>query len=176
MIRKVFKKRTGEKSKIDKFIDKYNLPKPYFAVNRRMITRGMIIGLFFALIPMPSQILATMALTPFIKFNVPVAITMVFISNPITMPPMFYVEYLTGNFLLGLEGVKGVELTVDWFWNNLDDIVIPLYVGTAFYAFTIPPLVYFLVNRFWISSVNKERSTKQEINKNREKKEEEREE
>ena len=46
MIRNLFRKKQSKKSKIDKLLEKYNLPKAYLGVNRKMITRGVGIGLF----------------------------------------------------------------------------------------------------------------------------------
>ena len=157
MIRKVFKKKSSGKGKIDAFLEKYNLPKAYLSVNRRMVTRGVAIGLFWGFIPMPMQMLAVMATTPFLRFNVPIAISMVWLSNPFTMPPMYYVEYLTGNLILGEEGIDDIELTMDWFSANIGDIFIPLYVGTAFYSLIVTGAIYFLLNRLWIRSVHTEK-------------------
>lgn len=157
MIRKVFKKKPSGKGKIDAFLEKYKLPKAYLSVNRKMITRGVAIGLFWGFIPMPMQMLAVMATTPLLRFNVPIAISMVWLSNPFTMPPMYYVEYLTGNFILGYEGIEGIELTMEWFSENFDDILVPLYVGTAFYSIIVTSLVYVLLNRLWIRSVHSEK-------------------
>jgi uncharacterized protein (DUF2062 family) len=157
MIRKVFKKKPSGKGKIDAFLEKYNLPKAYLSVNRRMVTRGVAVGLFWGFIPMPMQMLAVMATTPFLRFNVPIAISMVWLSNPFTMPPMYYVEYLTGNLILGQEGVDDIELTVEWFSANIGDIFIPLYVGTAFYSVIVTGAIYFLLNWLWIRSVHSEK-------------------
>lgn len=153
MIRKVFKKKTSGKSKIDRLLEKYNLPKTYFAINRRMVTQGVGIGLFWAFIPMPMQMVAVIAMTPFVKFNVPIAISMVWLSNPLTMPPMYYMEYLTGNFLLGREGISDIELTLEWFSANIEAIFLPLYVGTAFYSIVVTGVIYILLNRLWIRCV-----------------------
>jgi len=161
MIRKYFRKKASEKGKLDTFLEKYNLPRAYFNINRKMITRGILIGLFWGFIPMPMQMLAVMATTPFFKFNVPVAIAMVWLSNPITMPPMYYMEYLTGNFILGREGLANVELTLEWFTQNMDKIFVPLYVGTAFYSIVVSFLVYLAINWLWIRSVNKEKYEKE---------------
>lgn len=161
MIRKFFRKKANSKGKIDTFLDKYNLPRAYFNINRKMITRGVGIGLFWAFIPMPMQMLAVMALTPFFRFNVPIAIAMVWLSNPLTMPPMYYMEYLTGNFLLGREGIADIELTLAWFTANMSDIFVPLYVGTAFYSIIVSSLVYLLLNWLWIRSVREEKSYKE---------------
>ena len=168
MIRKVFKKKSSDGNKIDAFLEKYNLPKAYLAVNRRMITRGVAVGLFWGFIPMPMQMLAVMATTPFFRFNVPIAISMVWLSNPITMPPMYYIEYLTGNFLLGREGIEDIELTMSWFTEHFDEILVPLYVGTSFYSIVVTGIIYVVLNRLWVNSVHTE---KRERKHNRKKKE-----
>jgi len=159
MIRKAFKKKSSG-SKLDKFIEKYNLPREYLSINRKSVSRGVLVGLFWGFIPMPMQMLGVMAMTPFLRFNVPVAISMVWLSNPFTMPPMYYMEYLTGNLILGKEGIEDIELTMEWFSENWDAIVIPLYTGAAFYSIVASSLVYFLINRLWIASVRKEKSEK----------------
>jgi len=163
MIRKVFKKKRSDGNKIDAFLEKYNLPKAYLSVNRRMVTRGVGIGLFWAFIPMPMQMLAVMATTPFIRFNVPIAISMVWLSNPFTMPPMYYMEYLTGNFILGREGLEDVELTMQWFTENFDKILVPLYAGTAFYSIVFSTIIYIVLNRLWVRSVKSEQQEIKEL-------------
>jgi hypothetical protein len=161
MIRKFFRKKASGKGKLDTFLEKYNLPRAYFNVNRKMITRGVLIGLFWGFIPMPMQMAAVVATTPFIRFNVPIAIAMVWLSNPFTMPPMYYMEYLTGNFILGREGIDNIELTLDWFSSHMGDIFVPLYVGTAFYSIVVSGLIYLLLNWLWIRSVKEEKCEKE---------------
>jgi hypothetical protein len=156
MIRKVFKKQNKKSGKIDEFIKKYNIPREYLSINRKSVSRGILIGLFWGFIPMPMQMLAVLATTPLMRFNVPLAISMVWLSNPITMPFMYYIEYLTGNFILGRENSLDIELTLDWFSENWDVIVVPLYTGTAFYSIVVSLIVYFIVNRLWIFSMEKE--------------------
>ena len=159
MVRKIFKKRASN-GKIDQFIKKYKIPREYLSINRKSITRGILIGLFWGFIPMPMQMLAVLAMTPFIKFNVPIAISMVWLSNPLTMPLMYYMEYQTGNFILGREGLENIELTLSWFSNNWDNILVPLYIGTIPYSIFVSALVYFIVDRLWILSVIKEKPHK----------------
>jgi uncharacterized protein (DUF2062 family) len=170
MIRKIFRKKKktdGKPSRIDAILEKYNLPKDYLGINRRSVTRGVGIGLFWGFIPMPMQMAAVLATTPFIRFNVPIAISMVWLSNPITMPPMYYMEYLTGNFLLGREGLENVELTLEWFQNHIGDIFVPLYVGTAFYSIVVSGLIYLGLNWLWIASVKKEKHEKEKARRTR---------
>ena len=159
MIRKILKKKQTN-SNIKAFIKKYKIPSEYLSINRKSISKGILIGLFWGFIPMPMQMLAVLAVTPFIKFNVPIAISMVWLSNPITMPFMYYMEYQTGNFLLGNEGLENIELTLDWFSNNWNKILTPLYVGTIPYSLGVSTLLYFLINKLWIDSVKKEKHSR----------------
>ena len=155
MIRKLFKK-NNKKTKLDAFIKKYKIPREYLSVNRKSITRGLMVGIFWGFIPMPMQMLAVVFTTPFFRFNVPIAIATVWLSNPVTMPFMYYIEYLTGNFLLGIE-TSHVELTVHWFKSNLGNIFVPLYVGTLFYSVFVSIIVYYGANWLWIKSVRQEK-------------------
>ncbi|NEW60606.1 DUF2062 domain-containing protein, partial [Sulfurovum sp. bin170] len=157
MIRKILKKRKSN-NKLDQFIKKYNIPREYLSINRKSISRGIFIGLLIGFIPMPMQMLAVLLFIPFFRFNVPIAISMVWLSNPITMPFMYYMEYQTGNFLLGREGIDNIELTLDWFSNNWDTIMLPLYVGTVPYSLFISLFIYYIINILWINSVRKEKS------------------
>jgi len=167
MIRRIFKKDKKNSGKIDQFIDKYNIPREYLSINRKSVSKAILVGLFWAFIPMPMQMLAVLATTPFIKFNVPLALSVVWLSNPITMPPMYYVEYLTGNFILGREGIESIEMTVEWFQENLENIFVPLYVGAAFYSIVVSSVVYFLINQLWIFSVKQEKEEQVQLRKDR---------
>ena len=69
-------------------------------------------------------------------------------------------EYLTGNFILGQEGIHDIAMTVDWFKENLADIFVPLYVGTAFYSIVVTGIIYLILNRLWVHSVNSEKEEK----------------
>ena len=53
-------------------------------------------------------------------------------------PAIYYIEYITGNALLGQPNLHGIELTLEWFSSNLDDIFIPLYTGALFYSTLFP--------------------------------------
>ena len=153
MIRKIFKKPKKKSGQIYAFIKKYKIPREYLSTNRKSISKGILIGLFWGFIPMPMQMLGVLSLTLLTRFNVPIAISVVWLSNPITMPFMYYMEYLTGNFILGYDGIDNIEMTLDWFSENWDAIVVPLYVGTAFYSVVVSFLIYILINRFWVYSI-----------------------
>ncbi len=141
--------------RFDALLKKHHIPTEALSINRRAVSKAVAVGLFVALIPMPFQMLAVVLLFPVFRYNVLIAIAMCWLSNPVTMPFMYYIEYLTGNWLLGRKSVENVQLSVDWFQSHFDDIFLPLYTGTFFYAIILSPLAYLLVNRLWIHSVKK---------------------
>ena len=151
MIRKTLKN-TTKSEKLKAFIKKSKVPPEFLQANRKMISRGVLLGIFIAFIPMPMQMALVLAFMPFFRFNVPIALAMCWLSNPFTMPPMYYMEYLTGSFFLGTE-IGDVSISLEWFKENLDDIFIPLYAGTLFYSVFGSLLAYWGVNHFWKSSV-----------------------
>ncbi len=155
MLRKTLKK-TSKSEKLKSFIIKYKIPPKYLSTNRQMVSKAVFIGLFIAFIPMPMQMALVLAMMPFFKFNVPIALAMCWFSNPFTMPPMYYMEYLTGSFILGTE-IAPVEMSVEWFSNNMENIFIPLYTGTILFSITGASLAYWAVNHFWHGSVHKDR-------------------
>ncbi len=161
MIRKIFKKNSSN-PKLDAIMEKYKIPKELLSINRKMVSRAVMVGLFIAMIPMPMQMLAVVLISLFFRFNVPIAISLVWVTNPFTMPFIYYIEYLTGNFLLMQEGVHDIQMSMEWFQKNIGDIFIPLYLGTVFYSILFSIGGYYLVNWLWIISVNRAKKKKQE--------------
>ena len=155
MVRKNLKK-ISKSEKLKEFIKKYKVPPEYLSTNRKMVSKAVFIGLFIAFIPMPMQMLLVLAMMPYLKFNVPIALAMCWLSNPFTMSPMYYMEYLTGAFFLGSEPLE-VEMTLKWFSENIDDVFIDLYTGTLFYAIVGSLSGYWLVNHFWKGSVHRDK-------------------
>ncbi|PHR54789.1 MAG: flagellar biosynthesis protein FlhF [Arcobacter sp.] len=159
MIRKVFKKKKPN-PKLDAIMKKYKVPRELLTVNRKMVSRAILVGLFIAMIPMPMQMLAVILIAPFFRFNVPIGVSLVWITNPFTMPVIYYVEYLTGNFLLMGKGVCDFEMSMQWITQNLVNIALPLYVGAAFYSLVLSVGGYYLINWLWIISVESAKKKK----------------
>jgi uncharacterized protein (DUF2062 family) len=158
MIRKVFKKRNSS-NKLDTIITKYNVPREYLSVNRNAVSKAM-----------PLQMLAVILKVPFIKFNVPIGVGLVWITNPVTMPFIFYGELIIGD-LLTLNPITQdldfiVELfTMDWFTTDflskLMEIIVPMYIGALFTATIIAIGGYYLVRYLWWRSVHHQKLKKE---------------
>jgi len=72
----------------------------YFSVSRRSIARGVWIGVFVAFIPIPMQMGVAAALALVARVNIPVAVLGVWVTNPLTMLPLFYLAYRLGAAIL----------------------------------------------------------------------------
>ena len=141
-------------------ISKYNISVKYFSTNNKMMARGAFLGLYIAMIPMPFQMVAVVLLTFVGRFNLPLAISMCWLTNPVTMPFVYYIEFITGNFLLG-RTTPEFEVSTQWFVENLDNIVVPLYTGAFFYAIVLSTFAYHLI----LNLCNKSRCKKIFISK-----------
>ena len=71
-----------------------------FHLNRNSVSLAFGIGIFCAFIPLPIQTIATVFLSLAIGANLPLALTVIWISNPFTIPPMFFLTYKLGSILL----------------------------------------------------------------------------
>jgi len=156
MIRRIFK-RSRMHEKYSNIIVKYKIPRAFLSVNRRSIAKGVLVGLFIAFIPMPAQMVSIVLLQPLLRFNLPLAFALVWITNPLTMPFIYFVEYQTGAFLLGLHDLPPVTMHLQWFQDNFDEIVAPLYTGAIFYSTLFSLSGYYAVHRLWILSVRRHR-------------------
>lgn len=123
-----------------------------FHLNRRSASGAFAVGLFVAFIPMPLQMLLAAAAAILFRVNLPISVALVWVTNPLTMPPMFYFAYLVGTWILGspvhLEQ-SSFELSVEWGRHELGLIWKPLLLG-CFISGTVSALSgYFIVRGLW---------------------------
>jgi uncharacterized protein (DUF2062 family) len=99
-------------------------------LNRQSVAIATFIGLFVAFIPLPGQMLLAAFLAVFFSANLPISVCLVWVSNPITMPPMFYFCYKVGAMLLDTTaGQFEFELSWEWISRELSSIWKPLLLG-----------------------------------------------
>lgn len=119
-------------------------------INRHGIARGFLIGIFLCLIPMPFQMVAAALCAIWLNANLPLSVALVWISNPLTMPPMFYFNYKVGAWMLDHPLVDyKFELSITWFKESLVDIGIPLYFGSLIVATVSSCACYLLIQYLW---------------------------
>ena len=100
-------------------------------LNRRSAAGAVFIGLFCAFLPIPMQMVVAAALAIATRCNLPISIALVWITNPITIPPIFYFTYRLGAWLLNMHIAQpDIELSFSWIWQNLGTIGYPLLFGS----------------------------------------------
>jgi uncharacterized protein len=126
-------------------------------INRHSVARAFLIGLFFCFIPMPFQMVAAVLFAIWFNANLPLSVILVWISNPITMPPMFYFNYKVGAMVLD-RPVLDFEFHLSWSWlsERLMDIGIPLYLGSLLVATIGACTGYLIVQYLWRRKVRKD--------------------
>lgn len=87
---------------------------------------GMSIGAFFALMPLPVQMIAAALTAFFFRANIPAAIAGTWVSNPFTFPFCVYFQYRLGCFLSGREPmhIKNPD-----FFSSLSSAPMPFFIG-----------------------------------------------
>ena len=70
-------------------------------MNRRSISGAVAVGIFCAFIPVPFQMVIAAAAAIMFRVNLPISVVTVWLSNPVTMPALFYGCYFLGAMLLG---------------------------------------------------------------------------
>src|SRR6056300_1640659 len=84
-------------------------------LNRHSASGAFGVGLFFAFWPVPFQMwLAAMAAIP-MRVNLPLSVATVWITNPLTMPPIFFLAYKIGSWVLGTS-MQDFTFELSWAW------------------------------------------------------------
>ncbi len=135
-------------------------------LNRRSVAGAFAVGLFFAWMPVPFQMALSAGAAIFFRTNLPISVALVWITNPVTIPPMFYFAYLVGTWIIGEPPVDfSFKLTLDWLLNELSSSWRPFLVGCFTVASISSVVGYFSINNFWRYSVMKRRATKSHLKK-----------
>lgn len=123
-------------------------------LNRRSASGAFAVGLFMAFIPFPSQMIMAAGLAIFFRVNLPLSVALVWITNPITIPIVFYGTYLLGCYLLNTpKNHFQFELTWEFLLHQMDQIGPPLLVGSLVVGTVFSVLGYYSVRIIWRYSV-----------------------
>ncbi len=127
-----------------------------WCMNRHSVAKAFAIGLFCAWLPMPLQTVLAAALAVYFRANLPLSVVLVFVTNPITIPPMFYFAYKLGSFLLDLEPQSvPMDLSWTWFTTTLQQIWQPLLFGSIILGIFSSMVGYLAIQLIWRKSVRR---------------------
>lgn len=99
-------------------------------LTRYSVSKATFIGLFLAFIPVPVQMVLAGVMSVLFRANMAVCLFMVWLTNPLTMVPVYYLAYRVGATVLGTPGNQfSFELTWEWVANGLANIWQPFLLG-----------------------------------------------
>ena len=135
-------------------------------LSRRSVAGAFAVGLFFAWMPVPFQMVLAAGAAIWIGTNLPLSVVIVWITNPVTIPPMFYLAYKVGIWIVGEPAVDfSFELTFDWLLNELSAIWKPFLVGCFTMASISSLIGYLTIQGVWRYMVLRRRSLKPHLRK-----------
>ena len=101
-----------------------------FHMNRRSVTGAFFVGLFLAFVPLPIQMLLAAGLSILLRVNMPITIGLVWLTNPVTLGPVFYFCYKVGTWILDTP-LQKIHFELSWTWLQTELITIwqPFLLG-----------------------------------------------
>ncbi|MEX2353831.1 MAG: DUF2062 domain-containing protein [Gammaproteobacteria bacterium] len=121
-----------------------------FHLTRRSVAGGIATGLFICFFPVPGHMLMAAIAAIVLRVNLPLAVAFVWVSNPLSMPPIFYLEYRLGSFLLDRPPRNvSFEMTMSWFSGTFMEIWPALFVGACVFAVITAAIGYAVVRLLW---------------------------
>lgn len=119
-------------------------------LNRRSVAGAFSVGIFMAFIPIPFQMLLAAGLAIPFKANLPISVGLVWITNPLTIPPIFYSAYKVGSWIMHTPvQTVSFEPSIAWLSGGIVTVWQPLLLGSFILATIGAFLGYFIVHAFW---------------------------
>lgn len=132
-----------------------------WGIRRKTVVPAVALGAFVAFLPFPGHPIWASLAALALRVNVPVAALTTFISNPLTMGPMYLFAYRFGAWLLGMNRQPvQMEMSLDWVTNTLVNIWQPMLLGCVLLGATASLLSYIVLDLLWRSSVGSYKTRK----------------
>lgn len=126
-------------------------------LNRHSVAKAFAIGLFFAWMPLPSQMVMAAFGAIYFRAHIAISVALVWLSNPVTMPVLFYVAYVLGLWVLQIPpSAEKVEFTLETILNGLGEIWEPFLMGCFIIGVACSFLGYIGIQLLWRYSINRQ--------------------
>ena len=114
------------------------------------------------MLPIPGQMFIAVALAIIFTANLPISFALIFVTNPLTMPAVFYGAYKLGAWIIGTDPID-VEFQASWTWftQSLEDIWVPLVVGSQVLGILLAGLGYLIIDALWRNAIKRQWEARQ---------------
>ena len=132
-----------------------------WGIRRKNVVPAVALGTFAAFMPFPGHpVWATLGALA-LRINIPVAALVTFISNPLTMGPMYFLAYRLGAWLLRLEPRPfRFEMSIAWVAHTFVTIWQPMLLGSLLLGAAASLLAFVFLDTLWRLSVSNYKARK----------------
>ncbi len=125
-----------------------------WGIRRRTVVPAFATGLFIAFLPLPGHTLTAALLALAFRINIPVAALSTWVSNPLTVGPMYYFAYRLGRRLLHTP-LREFQFEMSWDWVTHTFVTIwqPMLLGCVILGIAAAAVGYIVLDLFWRSSI-----------------------
>ena len=119
-------------------------------LNRYSASMAFLVGLFVAFLPIPGQTVVAAAGAVLLRCNLPLSVALVFVTNPFTMPPLFFIAYKIGALIIGVP-VQHTEFELSSYWlgSSLSQVWKPFLLGCLICGLFFGCVGYVTVSQLW---------------------------
>ncbi len=121
-----------------------------WVLSRRSVANAFSVGLFSAMLPIPFQMVVAAFGAWVARANLPLSVGLVRITNPLTMPLIFYGNYRLGAWLMNTPAREAPDrLSTRWIAEQMADILPALAVGSVVSAIVLAVLGNLAIRLIW---------------------------
>ena len=119
-------------------------------INRYSASMAFFVGLFTAFMPIPGQMVLAALLAVRLRCNLPLSVGLAWVTNPVTMGPIYYLAYRIGALLIDVP-VQDIEFELSWEWigGSLGAIWQPFLLGCFISGLFFGSVGYFVISMLW---------------------------
>ena len=119
-------------------------------IEEKYIKKSCAIGCFTALLPIPFQMILAAILAIYFEANLTLAVLLVWITNPITMPFVFIAQYKIGSYFTSATTIPPQTYSI-WLWLTTSSLNIlkPFLLGVLITSISGGILSYAVSSLLW---------------------------
>ena len=123
-------------------------------INKYSVSKGFAVGFFCAWLPIPFQMVVATFGAILFNTNLPISISLVWITNPLTMPFLFATAYKLGScFSIFENDYENIEITIDFFSTIISEVFPTMLLGCLVIGCSGGGIGFLLIRLAWRISV-----------------------
>ncbi len=128
-------------------------------IGRSGTSKALALGMFICCLPIPGHMVLAVLGSLYFRINMPVAVAAVWVNNPLTIGPIYYVAFKLGKYLLHLlhaepdiHGMphEGLMPELARAWHILE----PVFLGGVIEGLVFAVVGYAVLDLTWRLSIN----------------------